>query len=46
MKDLFNDKMRGTRGSLILRYLHDEGYKSVEMVMVQFLVFSPRFTVT
>lgn len=46
MKDLFNDKMRGTRGSLIFRYLCDEGYKSVEMVIVQFLVFSPRFTVT
>ena len=46
MKDLFNDNMRGTCGSLIFRYLRDEGYKSVEMVMVQFLVFSPRFTVT
>ena len=46
MKDLFDDEISGTRASLIFRYLCDEGYKSVEMVVVQFLVFSSRFTVT
>ena len=46
MKDLFDDEISGTRASLIFRYLCDEGYKSVEMVIVQFLVFSPRFAVT